>query len=78
MGLIYYSQWSTQQAELGSTAISDKSEPNKNNNTGWLRGIRTPSKQQQQQQPVSPMQQQQHPLQGMQQLPHHPPRCQAA
>lgn len=74
--LIYYSQWSMWQAELSSTAISAKNEPNnthknnnKNNNIGWLKGIRTPRKQQQ----PAPQKQQQHPLLGMQQLPHHPP-----
>lgn len=59
------------QAELGSTAIPAKNEPNNNNNTESLRGIKTPSKQQQ---PVpQKQQQQQHPLIGMQQLQHQPP-----
>lgn len=75
--LLFSVHWSILQAELCSTNRAKNEQNKNNNNTGRLRGIRTPSKQQQQPVPQK-QQQQQHPLLGMQQLPHHPPHCQAS
>lgn len=78
MSIVCYSHNRGQSLGNGLTIISAKNAPNKNNgSTGWLRGIRTPSKQQQQPVPQK-QQQQQHPVLGMQQLPHPPPHCQAS
>ena len=71
--ITYYFHW---QAKLTQPPFQLKKQKatdrgRNNNNIGWLRGIISPSKQQQ----PAP-QKQQHLLEETQQLPHPPPHCQ--